>query len=203
MAAMAGCVREARLGGSRPTDQVIRELREENRELRREVEQLQANIERRLEHIEALEQQLAQTGGTSSAEQLARQPRFTSVRFDRYSGFLDTNRDGVDDTLRLYVLTLDQEGRFLPVSATAVVQVAAVRPGQEPVVLLERTFDVDAFAAAYRTGFLGTHYTLELSLAEAKLPADLDSAVVSVEVKDVATGVTLRRQATMCITTGR
>jgi hypothetical protein len=195
--ALVGCPRQARLGGQTPVDVVIDDLRRDNLELRQQVEQLNANIEQRLQHIQVLEQQL-ERAGESPVVAGATVPHFVSVRFDRYSGFLDTTHDDKDDTLRLYVQTLDQDGRFIPIAARVVVQAVVIRPEQPPLVIVQHTFEPDAFLQAYRSGFMGTHYTLELPLP-ADLAPDIDSAAVQISVTDVAGGATAKREATMRI----
>ncbi len=91
-------------------------------------------------------------------------PRLDSVRVGRYSGVTDTNGDGIGDTLRLYVHTRDQQGRFLPVLGQAVVQLVVIEPGEAPRQLVEQTYSPLEFDRAYRSGFTGTHYTLDVLL---------------------------------------
>jgi hypothetical protein len=195
-AGFAGCApRAMRLGGTTEPDAVIDELRRENVALRREVDQLSLQIERRLEQIEAMEQRQGRDPAVEDGVEL---PQFTSVRFGRYSGFLDTTGNGVDDTLRLYVQPRDQNGRFVNVAARAVVQAVALQPGREPTVIVERTFEPAEFTEAYRSSFTGTHYTLNVPIPT-DVPSDIDSATVKIAVTDVATGVTATREATMRI----
>ncbi len=192
---LGGCPRGARIGGTREGDEVLRELRQENRELAEQVARLERDIALRVAEIDALEQQLSQGAALEPGER-GKLPRFVAVRLDRYSGFLDTDGDGVDDTLRLYVHTLDQEGRFMPIAARAAVQVVSLEPGAAPRVLLERTFEPGEFEASYRSGFMGTHYTLEMALP-GDVFAGVESATVTLAVTDLATGVTAKREASM------
>jgi len=192
-----GCSGTARIGGSTPTDEVIDELRVENDELREEVAALQERIALRLAEIEALEQKRGPVAPASAVDG-AEAPRLAALRFDRYSGAVDTDGDAVDDLIRVYVRPFDQDGRFLPVAGRAVLQAVVIEPGREPAELASRTFTPAEFKAAYRSSFTGTHYTLELPL-----PADLDPSLTAVTLKltftDAATGVTLSRQAEMRI----
>lgn len=137
------------------------ELRAQRLELRQRVATLEEDLQQRLGEIEALR---AQVEGPSAQLPGARPPVFAAVKLGRYTGPVDVDGEGGDDLIRLYVKTLDQQGRMLPVAARAVVQAVHLRPDAEPVLYAERTWEPDAFDAAYRTGFTGTHYTLELPL---------------------------------------
>jgi len=191
LAVLTGCPREARIGGQRPGDEVIAELRRDNRAMRQQIDELNEQLEAQRRQIEAMQQR----DGRSVAADVP-VPQFVSVRFERYSGFLDTDGDGRVDTLRLYLHTLDQGGRFIPIAGHVAVQVVAVEAGREPRVLLEETIEPAAFARAYRSGFTGTHYTVQLPLPE-DWPTDLPSAIVHVQITDTTTGLTARREATM------
>lgn len=165
-------------------------LREENLLLRRQVDTLEKNVAERLAEISAMEQRLASDG---QGIERARIPALTSIRFGRYTSAIDTDADGRDDTVRVYLLTLDQESRFLPVAARAVLTLTAITPDATAAVIATRTFEPADFDSAYRSGFTGTHYTLDLPLPDA-LPADLTRLTLKAFVTDAATGVTLEHE---------
>jgi hypothetical protein len=180
--ASAGC-KSARLGGSTPPDRVIDELRQENVQLQREVARLNRQIEARLAELEAAR---AERGVTAPAESV---PRLESIALGGLSGFVPASADA-RACIRLYVVTRDQHGRTLPVEGVAVVQAVRIEPDAEPVTVAQHTWDADAFRAAYRSGFAGTHYTLEL-------PVPDDAAgelTVKVTVTDAATAAAFSAQ---------
>lgn len=165
-------------------------LREENLLLRRQVDTLEKNVAERLAEISAMEQRLASEAGTIEG---ARIPALTSLRFGRYTSAIDTDADGRDDTVRVYLLTLDQESRFLPVAGRAVLTLTAITPDAGATVIATRTFEPADLDRAYRSGFTGTHYTLDLPLPD-DLPADLTQLTLKAFVTDAATGVTLEHE---------
>jgi len=168
------------------------ELRAKNLELGQHVQQLEQRIDQQLAQIDALQQRV---GGAAALEGVdpADLPTLTAIRFGRYSGALDTDGDGADDTLRLYLKTVDQRGRFMTAAGRALVQVAIIEPDQPPKLLGEATFPPDQFDAAYRSNFTGTHYTLEMPLPT-PLPEKLGDVTVKVHFTDAATGVTVTAQ---------
>lgn len=177
-------------------------LRKENLELRQEVDRLRGQIDLRLAELEAMKQQVPpdQRPKLEGAEV----PRVVALTFDRFSGAIDTNNDGRPDLLRLYVKTVDQKGRFLPAAGRAAVQVVAIRTGQEPVTLAEKTFEPADFEAAFRSGLTGTHYTLEVPL-NTPPPADVKELTVQATFTDAQTGASMNKQQTVAVNvpTGR
>ena len=172
-------------------------LRSQNLNLTRTVTKLEKSLAMRLAQIDGLEQRLGHTvkvAGVTSSDI----PRLVSVVFGRLSGAVDTNNDHVDDTLRLYVQTLDQHGRFIPVAAVAEVQVVMLCPGKPPVELTDRTWEPKAFEQSYRSSLAGTHYTLELPLLLDQ-PDAVDPVTVKLSLTDAATGVRLSCQQAVTI----
>lgn len=181
--AAAGCG-QPRIGGTQAPDEVINELRDENQALKDEVAKLQRNIELRLAEIDTLNQQQQSTGqlpGTTAV-------RMETLTLDRLTGLVDNDGDGVMDVVRAYVQPRDGQDRFLPVSAVAMMQLVVLEPGSEPVVLAEGSWDAKAWNDAYRSGFTGSHYTLELALNE-KAQAAAGELTLLVTVTDGSTGV--------------
>jgi hypothetical protein len=169
-------------------------LRRQNLELRDKAAQLQKQIDLRLAEIATLRAKNA--AATQPALEGADIPRVVKLRPDRYSGAIDTNSDGTDDTVRLYIQTIDQQGRFLPAAGRAVVQVVAITPGSPPALLAEKAFSPSEFDAAYRTGLTGTHYSLEVPL-DTTTPAG--SATVKITFTDAATHATLTAELPVSI----
>lgn len=157
------------------------ELRRHNLELERQTNDLRAKVAARQDEIKVLQQQV----GRQPAVEGAAVPTFTTLTFDRFTSAVDRDRDGGNDALRLYLKTLDQEARFIPVSGRAEVQVVVIEAGQDPVLLTSASFDPDQFARCYRSGITGTHYTLDVNLPT---PVDVRQVTVKVTITDAATG---------------
>ncbi len=187
--AAIGC-KSARIGGTAGPDKVIDELRQENAQLQRDVERLNRQIEVRLAELEALR---ADKGVPAPDAGGAAVPRLHEVRIAGFSGAVDSDGDGRDDLIRLYVVTRDQHGRTLPIEGRAVVQAVHLAPERDPAVVASRTFEPDEFRAQYRSGFAGTHYTLELQLPTSEPPSPVE-LTIHVTVTDAATGIALTDQ---------
>ncbi|MEM6553115.1 MAG: hypothetical protein AAF750_13440 [Planctomycetota bacterium] len=156
-------------------------LREERQKLEQQLAETQAALARRESQLRALQTKhnspTTQPGSPRIKSVGPPNPQLTTLRFASLSGPLDTNDDGTDDTLRIYLQTLDDQGRFLPAFGSAKLQAAWLRDDQPPTLLVDTTLDHDAFNAAYRDNFVGTHYTLSADLPN-PLPADLDALAV-------------------------
>ncbi len=164
-------------------------LRRENLELDRKVQALETALERRDQQVRTLESRLS----SSAADVDADLPVLSQVTLGRYSGPVDTDDDGRIDALRLYVQTRDAQGRFLVTAATVTVQIVALQADASPRVLAEKTFTAAAFDAAYRSGFMGTHHTLDVPLPAVERPSTLTAVLA---LTDAASGVRLETQQT-------
>ncbi|MEX0776699.1 MAG: hypothetical protein WD042_13430 [Phycisphaeraceae bacterium] len=188
-----GCA--ARIGGSSTPEAALNDMRRENQELRQQVQQLLGNIDLRLAEIDTLEQQLHRPAGHVPD---AKVPQAVAIKFGRYSGAVDSDNDGKDDLIRVYIQPHDQKDRFLPIAAQAVVQVASIQPDAGARLLAEKTFDAQPFDHAYRSGLTGTHYALELPLPD-DFPDDLKEVTVKVTLTNAATGATLTAQQAVVV----
>lgn len=198
MVLLAGCTPRARVGGSRSSDVVLHEQREQIDALESQVAQLEAQIDQRIAQIDQLQQQIdspSRVDGVTPADL----PRMVRISLGRYSSALDMDGDGADELLRVYVKPVDQEGRFVPVAGRATVQAVVLRPGSEPVVIAEAAFDPEQWASGYREGFTGVHYTLEAPIAVDRLPADAVQLAVKVVVTDAATGSSASAQTSLVL----
>ena len=164
-------------------------LRRSNMELQRQVTELEKERQLRSAQIDALQQRLEVAPAIADAEL----PQLVAVRFGRLSGAIDEDRNNVRDTLRIYLQTIDQHGRFLPVAGRAQLQAVAITPGSDPKTVVEHTFEPVELDKMYRSGLTGTHYTLKLPLPD-PLPPDLTEVTAKVTFTDAATGVQLSCQ---------
>lgn len=180
------------LGGPRNFENENDALRSERLELQRKIADLEDQLDLRESELRALRDRHDQ-GAAAAPVEGATPPTIAAVRLDRYTGAVDTDRDGSDDLVRVYAQMVDARGRQLPVAGRATVQVVAIREGQPPRVVAERTYAPGEFDASYRSGFTGTHYTLELPLPS-PLPDDLlGAATVQLTFTD-ASGARFEQQ---------
>ena len=162
-------------------------LREENLRLQRRVLSLDSQLQNAQQQIGHLQRHADRTPRTTPDGQPVDAPRLTSLKFDRLSGILDTDSDGTADHARLYVRTLDQHGRFIPVAARASAQVVSINPGHPPTVLGETALTAQEMDAAYRSGITGTHYTITLPI-DNKRPVEHEDVTAKVVLTDLQHG---------------
>ena len=138
------------------------QLRRDNLELQREVDALSARLEREVQAQEVLR---GRSAGTSEPlPEGVRPPVLVAVTMDRYGAAVDTDGDGLDDRVRLYVYPRDQQERMLPTAGTLTARVLDLS-ADPPAVVGEKTLDPVAFDAAYRDGFTGPYYRVEVPLS--------------------------------------
>lgn len=158
-------------------------LREQNLKLTQQVDELNKQMELRLGEIETLR---AQSAGERAIKE-ADPPVLARIAFARYSSAVDTNSDGKDDLVRIYLTPLDHKGRMFPVSGRLKIQAVTLQDDAPPALLAARTYEPDEFDSAYRANFTGYHYTIELPLPESLDPA-ITSATVKVTLTEAVTG---------------
>jgi len=185
--ATVGCQR-----GPRNFENENDRLRAEVMKLQRQRDELQSTLDRRLGELQSLRQQLDRTAATQPMPG-AEPPTLVSLQMGQYSGGVDTDDDGVDDLIRIYLRPLDQKGRLLPVAGRAHVKVVAIPDTGDPRLLAEQNYDPQSFENAWRSGFTGEHYTLQLPLP-ADLPADIQQVTVRVTFTQARTGIELDTQ---------
>lgn len=183
MAALAGCDRAKILNPS-PSDA----LRAENLELREKVDRLsQQNKELQTRFAE----RRADTGGVLSRiqgsgridpEVDAAIPRVASVQIEGATEAIRFPADrGGETMLRLWVLPRDGQGRFLQIVGTVNVAVTVLQPGKSPVEIARGQFTPAAVRNAWRSGFMGSHYSFELPLS--RIPEELAAALLTVTIR--------------------
>ncbi|MEM9418657.1 MAG: hypothetical protein AAGA25_06305 [Planctomycetota bacterium] len=183
-----GC--SARVGGDG------RSLAQHNDELRRDNQELRQQIDETQKQLALLESELRvyrEDGAGSGAIPGAVAPVFAGLEFGRYSGPIDSNGDGNDDEVRLYLKPIDQRGRTLVVPGQVRVQLLDIT-GDLPEVLLEKLWEPAEWDAAYRSGFTGDHYSLAIALSEDVL-SGRDTLNVVVKLTEATRGTSREIQA--------
>ncbi len=146
--------------------------------------------------VEKLDAELASTRKALEVEQQRTPPKLpagvlrpvtAAVEIGSFSGGIDTNSDGIDNALRIYVKTCDAQNNFLPTVGSAKITAAYIPAGKPAVTVATADIDAQAFQAAYRGGVAGTHYTFVIPVTTA-IPADVKELIVSVAVTDLVTG---------------
>lgn len=165
VAAVSGC--QAKVLSPTPADQ----LRRQNVELLAKVESLELQLsETRTSAAENAARQAATSaqgpegaegaGQALSAEAIEATPHLAGVSIAS-SSHTDRPLKGEGCVARVYVSPVDGLGRFIQVVGTALVTLYWSPPGCEAEVLSCHEFGPLALRDAYRSGFGGTHYTLE------------------------------------------
>lgn len=169
-------------------------LRRENLELSDKLVRSDAQLLRLRGQIDGLTSKFNALGKAVPGVRAGDIPMATRITFGRYSGAFDENGDGTSDTIRIYVLTEDQKGRFIPVAGKAILQVVLIDADQGANELVRKVYEPKAWDEAYTNGLTGTHYTLEAVLPR---PTELgqQSITVKVTLTDAATGGMLTQQS--------
>ena len=167
-------------------------------EQKNRIAQLEAEVTRRKAAAVAREREIARLSTPPHAAQAAgveeavgsiedgvEVPRLAGLRYDGWSGPDDRDGDGVAEVVRLFVQPIDQLGRMRPVAARVTAKL--VRVGGET--LWERTLSPAEWDAAYRTGFTGPYYAVNVPLEGAVAEAGLEGLAVRVELVEAVTGV--------------
>lgn len=184
---LSACGR-ARILSPSPAD----ELRVEVRDLREQVEALErrnAELERSLSA-----EVRAEAGGDADAE--AARPRLVAIELGSASGVRRDRQDPRRGTLVVYLETLDGRGRFLQATGRATVKAVSVEVDSPPRTLGERSYSPVEFRDAWRSGFMGTHYTLEVPV---DIPDGARECAVLVELREAFGGGTFSRLRTVPI----
>ena len=182
----AGC----RLGGSGKS--FVNEndtLRAENLELSRAIDAFQD----RMQLLDAELSELRRDRQGDAPLPGAIPPVLAALKFARYTGPIDTNGDGADDRVMLYIQPVDQLGRTRIVAARLNVQAVSLRADMPPQVLADRTYEPPEFDERWRTGLTGDHYSVEVDLP-ADLAGDVKSLTVQLTLTEAGTGVVVEAQ---------
>ena len=166
-----------------------RNYENDNDRLRRENTELNEKITSLATQVQSLEK-LAKATEKSVVQPLPEgilQPRCAQVTISSFSGGIDTNADQIDDTIRLYIQTLDARDRFVQTVAHLKISLVQIIPGKEVITLAVVDIDPKQFDAGYRSGITGAHYTLQIPLPNA--PLGLKEITCRIALTDLQTGL--------------
>ncbi len=139
--------------------------------LREQVQSLEIEVDRLSMRNRELEAALAAAtaetaAGSIDPEAAAAQARLVRIGVGSASGIrLETCETGaatISGTLTVYLEPVDGRGRFLQVNGRASIQASMPVEGGEPITLGARSFSPIEVRDAWRSGFMGTHYTFEI-----------------------------------------
>lgn len=158
------------------------QLRRRNTELEAQVSALELQVSEARTSMAALQSQLAQaksaSGATAGGEGAVREPSPEAIEATPYlarvsvgtRSHTDRPLSGTGCVARIYMEPQDGLGRFMQVVGTVSATLYWARPGCEAEAISCKEFGPLAIRDAYRSGFGGTHYTLEWPI-ELKVPS--------------------------------
>lgn len=91
-------------------------------------------------------------------------PRVARLTIGRLSHARDDDDDGRSETLLIYVDPEDGFGRFVQLVGTLTVHAAILPADRDAITIGRFTLKPGPLRAAYRSGFSGMHYTIELPI---------------------------------------
>ncbi len=102
--------------------------------------------------------------GELSLEIRENTPRVARLTIGRLSHARDDDDDGRSETLLIYVDPEDGFGRFVQLVGTLTVHAAILPADRDAITIGRFTLKPGPLRAAYRSGFSGMHYTIELPI---------------------------------------
>jgi hypothetical protein len=141
-------------------------LREKNEKLADEVRRLERTLEAKNARIQRLEEARAESLAPWLAP--ARVPTARTLRLGGFTGVARLGKgEGRDPVLRVYLRTLDQRDRFLPVGGRLTLRLVRIPAEGEAETLVTRRYGPEGLDDAYRSNLTGTHYSFDLPVPEA------------------------------------
>lgn len=132
-------------------------------QLRTQLAESQAQLAQRDQQIAELTKKLEKEQATVlTPDESAALPTIASVAIDARSGIARSERE-----FEVLVQTTDGRGRFMQVAGSLVVTARAVGAPANDAPLYTKQFGPLAVRDAYRSGFMGTHYIIDVPLTDA------------------------------------
>jgi hypothetical protein len=134
---------------------------------------------------------------TTTPDVRAHVPLVVGITLGRLSHAYDASGDEVPDTLRLYVKPSDGLGRFVQLAGRLDVNIARLPADAPAEPIMQVQLSPGELRAAYRSGFGGTHYTIEVPLPPTRVRALTGPLDVRVFYTDGRTGQTVDTHRTI------
>lgn len=193
---LAGC----RAGGQSSGDV----LRQQNLELQKQVDQLQKDASELRAKLAELVGGKDASDASKSKEVAEATPRVASIEIDFLSGpTTDSGAPARSDrqrTVAVYIKPMDGRGRFLQATGTLQVEVSRLttlpplgevsKPDSPAKLLSSKTLTPLELRDAYRSGFTGTYYVVDLNVPDADL-APPGQLLLRARFQDAITGANL------------
>ena len=172
------------LGGCRAT--MMKPTQQDD--VRKRLQQVQDELDRKTREVEELEHDLAAMARETEQtdpEIVQATPRVTSITIGSLSDVRwNRHKDDLDATLTLYLHPLDGQGRFLQLVGSVQVTVVVLPEHGDAVTLARVQIGPMGLRRAWRSGFMGTHYTLEIPLELEGELQDAKDCIVRVRFTD-------------------
>ncbi len=166
-------------------------IKRENDRLRSDVQRFEEEVERLADLNAQLRNELdrARLAPAEVPEQVRRNtPQVARISVGALSHAEDRDGDGRPETLYVHVKPADDLGRFVQMVGELSVHAAVLPADADSVTIGRRTLDPDEVRAAYRSSFLGSHYSVAMPIALAD-GLEASDCVVHVEFVDGHSGL--------------
>jgi hypothetical protein len=166
-------------------------IRKENDRLRGEVQALEKETERLADLNAQLHGELKQAriAPRSVPEEILRNtPQVARIAIGPLSHAEDEDGDGRPDTLYVHVKPSDDLGRFVQMVGELSVHAAVLPSETDSITIGRRTLAPDEVRQAYRSSFLGSHYSVQLPVRLDE-GLQISDCVVRVEFVDGHSGL--------------
>ena len=171
----------------------------ENDDLRAEVQQLKDENAALSERLSTLERQIKieqSQKGLTLPEGVVR-PVTVEIQVGSFSGGIDTDKDGKDDTVRIYLQTLDAKGRFILTVGSASISIVKIKSGEDALTVGKIKLNPKAFDQTYRSGLTGTHFTIVCPIQHQQIPDGTTELTARASFTDSLTGKTFEHEQTI------
>ena len=167
----------------------FKQVSEENDRLRARVIELDVENQQLAGRAAELDGQLQRVSSNLPVprEVLDATPYVAEISIASVSHAADTDGDGRSDTLVVYVEPTDGRGRFVQMVGELSVHAAILPVDSDAITLGRVTLAPGELRDAYRSSFLGTHYTVEVPISIAD-PATQTRCTVKIEFVDGHSG---------------
>ena len=160
----------------------VKRVSRENDRLRSQVMELQQQNLDFTNRTAELEAQLLRAGNHSGVARDIRDatPHVAALSIDAISHAVDGNGDGRPDTMVIYVSPSDGLGRFVQMVGDLSVHTAVLPMDSDAVSIGRKRMGPGELRDAYRSTFLGTHYTITMPIS---VPDELRPTTCTVKVE--------------------